>query len=80
MTDTQFVYTTRKKAIGPFKRQTWGLPTKSEILASQATKLAFLFDQLKVTGTVDLLGRYVPNGPEWHRAAPEALKSAVAAS
>jgi len=80
MTDTQFVYTTRKKAIGPFKRQTWSLPTKSEILASQATKLAFLFDQLKVTGTVDLLGRYVPNGPEWHRAAPEALKSAVAAS
>jgi fructose/tagatose bisphosphate aldolase len=77
MTDTQFVYTTRKKAIGPFKRQTWSLSTKAEILASQAAKLAFLFDQLKVTGTADLLARYVPNGPEWHRPAPGALKAAL---
>jgi fructose/tagatose bisphosphate aldolase len=76
MTDTQFVYSSRKKAIGPFKRQTWSLPTKREILASQAVKLAFLFDQLKVTGTADLLARYVPNGPEWHRPAPEALAPA----
>ncbi|HSW42256.1 MAG TPA: class II fructose-bisphosphate aldolase [Patescibacteria group bacterium] len=80
MTDTQFVYTTRKKAIGPFKRQIWSLATKGEILASQARKMAFLFDQLKVSGTADLLARYVPNGPEWHRPAPEALKAAVAAS
>ncbi len=27
-TDQQFVYTTRKKAIGPFKRQLWDLPTE----------------------------------------------------
>ncbi len=80
MTDSQFVYTTRKKAIGPFKRQTWSLPTKGEILASQAVKLAFLFDQLKVTGTADLLARYIANGPEWHRPAPAGLKAAVEAS
>ncbi len=78
-TDSQFLYTTRKKAIGPFKRRTWSLATKGEILATQAQKLAFLFDQLKVTGTADLLARYVPNGPEWHRPAPEALKAATAA-
>ncbi len=77
MTDTQFVYSSRKKAVGPFKRQTWSLATKGEILASQAVKLAFLFDQLKVTGTVDLLARYVPNGPEWHRPVPDALKAAL---
>jgi len=77
MTDSQFVYTTRKKAIGPFKRQLWSLATKGEILASQATKLAFLFDQLRVTGTAELLARYIPNGPEWHRPAPEALKVAT---
>ena len=77
MTDSQFVYSSRKKAIGPFKRQTWSLATKGEILASQANKLAFLFDQLKVTGTADLLARYVPNGPEWHRPAPEGLKTAA---
>ena len=63
MTDSQFVYTTRKKAIGPFKRRLWSLPTKDEILASQAAKLAFLFDQLRVTGTADLLARYVPERP-----------------
>jgi len=80
MTDSQFVYTTRKKAIGPFKRRLWSLATKGEILASQATKLAFLFDQLKVTGTADLLARYVPNGPELHRPAPAALKAAASAS
>ncbi len=77
MTDSQFVYTTRKKAIGPFKRQLWSLATKEEILASQAVKLAFLFDQLKVSGTADLLARYVPNGPVWHRPAPQALRAAT---
>ncbi len=79
MTDTQFVYVTRKKAIGPFKRQTWSLATKGEILASQAVKLAFLFDQLKVSGSADLLARYVANGPELHRRAPEALVAVVGA-
>ncbi len=77
-TDSQFIYTSRKKAIGPFKRQTWSLATKGEILASQAVKLAFLFDQLKVSGSADLLARYVPNGPEGHRPAPAALLAAVA--
>jgi fructose/tagatose bisphosphate aldolase len=79
MTDSQFVYTTRKKAIGPFKRQVWSLSTKAEILASQAEKLAFLFDQLRVSGTAELLARYVPNGPEWHRPAPEGLRAALRA-
>ncbi len=77
-TDTQFLYTTRKKAIGPFKRRTWGLATKGEILASQGEKLAFLFDQLKVTGTAEMLAGIIPNGPEWHRPAPAALVAALA--
>ena len=76
MTDTQFVYTTRKKAIGPFKRQIWSLSTKGQILASQATKIGFLFDQLKVTGTADLL-RFIV-APAAHRPMPEALAAAVA--
>ena len=77
-TDTQFVYTTRKKALGPFKRQLWSLATKDEILASQAAKIAFLFDQLKVSGTRALLDRYIPNGPVSHRPQPEVLRSALA--
>ena len=34
-TDQQFVYTTRKKALGPFKRELWELESKDEILATQ---------------------------------------------
>ena len=78
-TESQFLYTTRKKAIGPFKWQTWNLATKGDILATQAVKLAFLFDQLKVTGTADLLAGYISNGPEWHRPAPDALRAALPA-
>src|SRR4029078_8608901 len=44
-TDAQFLYTTRKKAIGPFKRQLWDLPGKDQILATQAEKIAFLYGQ-----------------------------------
>jgi hypothetical protein len=76
-TDSQFLYTTRKKAIGPFKWRTWTLAAKGEIHATQAAKLAFLFDQLKVTGTADLLARHIPNGPEWHRPVPAALAGAL---
>jgi len=75
-TDTQFVYTTRKKAIGPFKRQLWELTTKDEVLASQAAKIGFLFDQLKMTGTADLL-RFITT-PAWHRPIPETLVAALA--
>ena len=75
-TEEQFHYTTRKKAIGPFKRQIWDLETKDEILASQGAKMAFLFDQLKVPGTADLVAKYVQPVPV-SRQIPEALKTAV---
>ncbi len=75
-TDQQFVYTTRKKAIGPFKRRLWDLETKDEILASQGAKVGYLFDQLKVTGTRGLLDAHVVP-VEGHRQLPEALKAAV---
>ncbi len=71
-TDSQFVYTSRKKAIGPFKRQLWELPTKDEILADQGAKVEYLFDQLKVNGTADLL-RLV-HAPDWHRPLPGSLR------
>ncbi len=45
-TEEQFLYTTRKKAIGPFKRALWDLETKDEILAAQSAKVAFLFTEL----------------------------------
>lgn len=76
-TDAQFVYKTRKKTIGPFKRQLWDLPTKDEILAVQADKIGFLYDQLGVVGSRAMVERYV-TPVELHRPLPEALRAAGA--
>jgi tagatose 1,6-diphosphate aldolase GatY/KbaY len=73
-TDTQFVYTARKKAIGPFKRQLWDLPVKNEILAAQAAKVDFLFKQLGTPGSRALVEKYV-KPVELHKPMPEALKA-----
>ncbi|MEP7379453.1 MAG: class II fructose-bisphosphate aldolase [Chloroflexota bacterium] len=54
-----FLYKTRKKALGPFKRQLWELPTKDEILADQHRKLSFLYEQLGIAGSKEMVARYV---------------------
>ncbi|MCJ7709406.1 MAG: class II fructose-bisphosphate aldolase, partial [Chloroflexi bacterium] len=76
-TEDQFLYTTRKKAIGPFKRQIWDLATKDEILASQGAKIGYLFGQLKVEGSMALVERHVTPVPVT-RPIPAALKAAAA--
>ena len=76
-TEDQFLYTTRKKAIGPFKRPIWDLPTKDEILASQGAKIGFLFEQLRVPGTMAVVEKHVKPVPV-ARPIPAALKAAVA--
>ena len=77
-TDEQFVYTSRKKTIGPFKRQLWELPTKEEILASQRAKIDFLFRELGVDGGRSTVDRYI-RPVEFHRPPPVPLREAVAA-
>ena len=77
-TDQQFVYTTRKKAIGPFKRQLWELPTKDEILAAQRRKIAFLYTELGVNGSRGMIDRYI-RPVEQRRPLPDALREAIAA-
>ncbi len=77
-TDEQFVYTTRKKALGPFKRELWDLPTKDEILAEQARKVGFLFRELGVVGSRSIVDRYI-RPVEFHREAPEALRATIGA-
>jgi hypothetical protein len=77
-TDQQFVYTTRKKAIGPFKRELWDLASKDEILATQAEKIAFLFRELAVNGSRAMVDRYV-TPVELHRPAPAAIQEAASA-
>jgi fructose/tagatose bisphosphate aldolase len=78
-TDQQFVYTTRKKAIGPFKRQLWELESKDEILAAQHRKIAFLFTELGVNGSQGLVERFI-QPVEVHRPLPDALRQAPVAS
>jgi fructose/tagatose bisphosphate aldolase len=76
-TDEQFIYKTRKKALGPFKRALWELPEKDEILAAQRRKVAFLFTELGVNGSADMVDGYI-RPVETHRATPEALSAAGA--
>jgi fructose/tagatose bisphosphate aldolase len=60
-TDEQFFYKTRKKAFGPFKEKMWRLPSdvREKIGADLESKFEFLFRQLNVTKTRELVDRYV---------------------
>jgi len=59
--DEQFFYKTRKKALGPFKKRFWELPpdVKSKLAKAYEEKFSFLFTQLAVTNTRDLVDRFV---------------------
>ena len=60
-TDEQFLYKTRKKAIGPFKRQLWTLPPEASdaIAANLRAKFGLLFDELKIAGTRTHVERFI---------------------
>jgi len=77
-TDQQFVYTTRKKAIGPFKRQLWDLESKDEILAAQRRKISYLFTELRVNDSRPMVDAHI-TPVELHRPIPGALRAAVTA-
>ncbi|MDQ6886028.1 MAG: class II fructose-bisphosphate aldolase [Gemmatimonadota bacterium] len=59
--DEQFFYKTRKKAIGPFKTKIWDLPEDSRQALADAydAKFEFLFSQLAVGGTRDIVSRFI---------------------
>ena len=77
----QFYYKTRKKALGPFKRELWDLPeaVRDALARVYDKKFAFLFEQLAVSGTADLVNKWV-SPPEHHRRAPDGLAAAVIAA
>jgi len=77
-TDQQFVYTTRKKAIGPFKRRLWELESKDEILAAQRRKISYLFTELRVNDSREMVERYI-QPVELHRPIPDALRGVAPA-
>ena len=56
-TEAQFIYKTRKKALGPFKRQLWDLPEEARrpIRDELAARFQYLFQQLNVVGTLGVI-------------------------
>jgi fructose/tagatose bisphosphate aldolase len=64
-TEEQFLYKTRKKALGPFKKEIMGLPqqTRDVIAAEIENKFDFLFKQLNVVNKRALVNKYcTPTG------------------
>lgn len=61
MTDEQFIYKTRKKSFGEFKKEFWDLPEeiKSAIGKELENEVAFLFDKLSVGNTREIVEKSV---------------------
>ena len=60
-TEDQFLYKTRKKALGPFKKEIMRLPqeTRDAIAAELEAKFDFLFKQLNIVNKRDLVNKYI---------------------
>ena len=56
-TDEQFIYSARKKALGPFKKDIMGLPqdTRNAIAKEVEAKFEFLFEKLNLKDTKNLV-------------------------
>ncbi len=59
--DEQFYYKSRKKALGPFKRELWELPddVKERMAKAYDRTFSFLFEQLRIGGTAEAVTRFV---------------------
>ena len=82
-TDEQFVYKTRKKAVGPFKKKMWTMEdsAKGPIIQSLESKFEFLMEKLGVFGTREVVDRWVPLSgstlPEYTAASEELTAAAT---
>ncbi len=73
-TEEQFIYSARKKALGPFKKEIMGLPqeVRDAIAAEIQARFEFLFDKLNVKNTKDavlkhtVLKRVIHRKPKAH--------------
>jgi fructose/tagatose bisphosphate aldolase len=79
-TEEQFIYKTRKRALGAFKERMWNFPpsVKQPIIDSLETKFTFLFGKLGVNGTKDVVSQHVTiedqiSRPYVRSAAPQVL-------
>lgn len=59
-TEDQFIYKTRKKAWGPFKKHLWDLSEKEKlpIISAMEKYVSEIFDQLNITGTMESVEKH----------------------
>jgi fructose-bisphosphate aldolase, class II len=78
-TDEQFYYKARKKAIGPFKRAVWDLPApvRDAIAADLERTFDYLFEQLAIGRTAELVTRTVRTRYQGHGTLQRALVTAA---
>jgi fructose/tagatose bisphosphate aldolase len=78
--DAQFIYKTRKKVCGPFKKQMWDLPADVRAKARDVLeqKFALLFNRLGVENTYDVASRII-HTPTVHKKPEDFGASPVAA-
>jgi fructose/tagatose bisphosphate aldolase len=74
MSEEQFIYKTRKKGFGPFKKELMSLPeeVRNNIGRELEEKFVFLFRKLNATDTEALVNKYV-NAVRIRKPAPEEL-------
>lgn len=60
-TEEQFLYNTRKKALGPFKKELWSLPEPKlhAIMTELENRFSLIFHKLNAVDTVKLVKKYV---------------------
>ena len=60
-TEEQFIYKTRKKALGPFKKEILGLSPgiREKIVGEVEKEFQFLFEKLNIKDTKDLVKKYI---------------------
>src|SRR5205809_5527707 len=81
-TDEQFVYKTRKKALGPFKRRMWEMEdsAKQPIIGALESKFEFLMQKLAVFDTKSIVEKHVTISkelPAYTAASEEVTAAAV---
>lgn len=61
-TDTQFIYGTRKRAFGDFKKEIWNIPAENLKLIGQELEERFslLFQKLNVVNTSEIINKVIP--------------------
>lgn len=60
-TEEQFIYKTRKKGFGPFKKELWNLPEEGlhAIGEELENQFSFLFEKLNVKNTSKIVNKYI---------------------